>query len=175
MQLPQQLNSVKTDSKIVKLKDTVGVYTDCNNYVDSVNSINGVSNPITSNCISPADSVGVGDQYNSFLDSSNLVSTVNCVHPSVVGDTNSWTESKFTQLNHESWCNNYNSQVNIQDSTIFLSDLTGKLVGTCTRMSPNIVQQHRQNARFFQSMKSITYSTLNVAILYLLKDLWMRI
>ena len=108
-------------------QDTIDTYSDCSNYVDSVNLINGVSDFVSSNSSLSTDCAGRCDwYYNNFLDNSNIISTGNCVHPTVVGDTNSWTGSIFANLNHESWCDSYGTQISKQDSTIFLANMFGE-------------------------------------------------
>ena len=76
------------------------------------------------------------------------------VTPTVGGEVNlhNWTTNRgVTIITHRS----------VRDSTIFLSDLTGKLVGTCTRMSPNMVQHHRQNSQCTQVVFSV-YEANNI-------------
>ena len=175
------MNSVERDNSLIKLKDIIDIYPDCNNDVDSVNLINGVCDLVLSNSSLSADGAGTCDEHCSKLvdnsnvistgtcdehcsklfDNSNVISTGNCVRPTVVGDTNSWTRSIFPNFNHESWCDNYGTQISMQDSTIFLADRSGELVGTCIRMYPNMGYCHGQIAQCIQVVFSV-YEISNI-------------
>ena len=62
----------------------IDTYSDCSDYVDSVNLTNGVSDLVLSNSSLSADCAGrCVRYYNNFLDNSNVISTGNCVRPTV--------------------------------------------------------------------------------------------
>ena len=158
------MNSVNRNNNLVKLNNVENIhmnYKDHDNSVklDNNNSVQLIDDVcdfgISSSCLL-ADHAGTCVRhYSQNIEDNNVLSFGNCVRPAAVGDTISWTKSKFKDFSHESWFDNFDTQTNTWNNTIFLSDSFGALVGTCTRLFPNMDDCQLVNIQCIQAVFSI--------------------
>ena len=96
-----------------------------------------------------------GRHYSQNIENNSVFSFGSCARLAVEGDTNSWTITKFKDCCHESWFDKYNTQNGIWNSTVFMCDASGALVGTCTRSIPNLDICQLVNTQCIQVMLSV--------------------